>query len=174
MELVLVCLYLLAIIAANWSVATFGVQFAVVNSFVFIAFDLTSRDALHLRWRHKGLPLRMFALIAAGSLLSYALAGVREVALASFVAFAIAGIADTLVFAFLHQRSRLVRMNASNVVSAVIDSLLFQWVLVLLAFFPAISWEVFAVQVVAKIAGGLVWSYMLTKGDRAQLSIHTP
>ena len=63
---ILVAAYLVAIVPANLSVAR-GASVAIVNAFLFIALDLTSRDALHSAWRGRSLAWRMAALIATGS-----------------------------------------------------------------------------------------------------------
>ena len=99
---ILVAAYLVAIVLANLSVAAWGPSVAIVNAFLFIALDLTSRDALHSAWRGRSLAWRMAALIATGSLLSYALnRSAGPIALASFVAFAVSAALDTLVYHFL-------------------------------------------------------------------------
>jgi hypothetical protein len=154
----LIVVYLAAIVAANLLVTWLGPSVAIVNAFVFIGLDLTTRDALHEHWRERNLRLRMLALIGAGSLLSYALnANAGPIALASFVAFAAAGLADALVYAALGERTRLVRMNGSNVVSAAVDSVIFP----ALAFGLPLLIPVMLGQFVAKIAGGFVWSLVL-------------
>jgi len=151
----LIALYLIAIIIANLTVSYFGPSVAVLNAFLFIGFDLTTRDQLHERWKGRWLWLKMLALIGAGSIFSYALsANVGPVALASFVAFAAAGIADTLVYWLLGEKSKLLRINGSNVVSAAVDSLIFP----ALAFGLPILWWIVLGQFVAKVAGGFAWS----------------
>lgn len=153
----LVALYLAAIVAANLSVAAWGPAVAIVNAFLFIGLDLTTRDALHEAWRGRGLVWRMAALIGAGSLLSYALnRAAGPVALASFVAFAVSAGLDSLTYALLGRRAYLVRVNGSNLVGAAADSLLFP-TLAFGAFLPGII----AGQFAAKVAGGLIWAYVL-------------
>lgn len=156
----MIILYLLAIIIANLSVAQFGPSVTILNAFLFIGLDLTTRDYLHDRWQGKGLWLKMLALIGAGSLLSYALnANAGPIALASFVAFAGAGVADTLMYWALGEKARLVKINGSNVVSAAVDSLIFP----ILAFgFPILWWIVLG-QFAAKVAGGFIWSLVLSR-----------
>lgn len=158
----LVALYLVAIIAANLSVAAFGPAVAIVNAFVFIGLDLTTRDRLHEAWRGRRLLPRMAALIATGSALSYALnRAAGPIALASFVAFAVSASLDSLVYALLGRRAYLVRVNGSNLVGAAADSLLFP-TLAFGAFLPGII----AGQFAAKVAGGLIWAYVLAPPAR--------
>lgn len=152
-----VALYLAAIVAANLSVATFGPSVTIVNAFLFIGFDLTARDRLHEHWEGRQLVARMAALIAVGGLLSWLVNGAAgPIALASTVAFTLAAIVDGLVYALLGERTRLVRINGSNVVSAAVDSLTFP-TLAFGGFLPLIVLGQFA----AKVAGGLVWSLIL-------------
>lgn len=156
----LIVLYLTAIVAANLLVAQFGPSVTILNAFLFIGLDLTTRDALHERWQGRNLWRNMLLLIGAGSLLSAALnwqAG--QIALASFVAFAVSGVVDTLVYKALGERTRLVRMNGSNVVSAAVDSLIFP----ALAFGFPLMWSIVLGQFVAKVAGGFLWSLVLSK-----------
>lgn len=153
-----ITLYLLAIIAANLLVVKFGPSIAVINAFIFIGLDLTSRDYLHEQWRGKHLWWKMLSLIATGSLLSWFLnreAG--QIALASFVAFAGAGVVDTVVYWLLGERSRLLRINGSNVVSAAVDSFIFP----VLAFGWPPLWGIVLGQFVAKTLGGAIWSAVI-------------
>ena len=155
----LITAYLFAIVAANLSIAAFGPSMAIVNAFVFIALDLTTRDALHEAWAGRGLVWKMAALIAAGSLLSYALnAGAGRIALASFVAFAVSAGLDAAVYAALGGRGQLVKINGSNIVGAAADSLLFP----ALAFGAWLPWVVLG-QFVAKVLGGALWAFVLAR-----------
>lgn len=158
--MLLIGMYLIAVVAANLSVAYFGPASAVLNAFLFVGLDLTSRDGLHERWHGRHLWPKMCALIAAGSLLSYLLnqeAG--RVALASTVSFFVAGLVDAVVYALLARRSRFVRINGSNVLSAAVDSVLFPTI----AFGRLMPW-VIAGQFAAKVVGGFIWSLILRRG----------
>lgn len=160
----LITLYLIAIVAANLSVAAFGPAVAVVNAFVFIALDLTSRDRLHEAWHGRGLAWKMACLIAAGSLLSYALnAGAGRIALASFVAFAVSATLDTLVYGILGQKSYALKVNGSNIVSAAADSLIFP----ALAFGLPLLWPIVLGQFIAKVIGGALWAWVLARRHMA-------
>lgn len=156
--MIYVMLYLIAIVSANLLIAQFGPSIAILNAFLFIAFDLTARDALHEKWNGKNLWRNMVLLIGTGSLLSALLnINATPIAIASFAAFAGAGIVDTLVYRLLGERSRLVRMNGSNLVSAAVDSLIFP----ILAFgFPPL-WGIVVGQFVAKVFGGSIWSVFI-------------
>jgi hypothetical protein len=155
--MIYIALYLLAVVLANLSEAYFGPASTILNAFLFIGLDLTSRDKLHESWKNSYLWTKMFALIGAGSLLSWLLnreAG--SIALASFLAFAAAGVVDALVYHFLKERQWLVKVNGSNLFSALVDSVVFPTV-AFGSFLPAIVLGQFG----AKLCGGFLWSLVL-------------
>jgi queuosine precursor transporter len=136
----LVGLYLLAIVAANLAVAMFGPAVVIVSALLLIAFDLTSRDALHEAWHGQHLRRNMALLIASGSILSAVLdLAALPVAVASFCAFALSESVDTMVYSRLEARGWMMKVNGSNVVSALVDSMVF---LSLLAVLGGLPWSV--------------------------------
>lgn len=162
-QVFLIGLYLAAIVAANLSIAYYGPQATIVNAFLFIGLDLVTRDALHEVWRGRSLWLRMGALIAAGSLLSYALnQDAAHIARASFSSFLWMTTADMTVYHTLKHRPWMVRSNGSNLVGALVDSIAFP----ILAF-GGLPLGIMAGQFVAKVAGGLVWSWLLGRARPA-------
>jgi queuosine precursor transporter len=155
--MILILMYLAAIVAANLSIAAFGPAAAPFNAFLFIGLDITARDGLHERWRGRGLGVRMVALVGAGSALSWVIApAAGRIALASFVAFAAAGLIDALVYHYLRHRPLWAKVNASNVVSAGVDSVVFPTIA-----FGALLPVVIVAQFVAKVVGGAVWLWVL-------------
>lgn len=153
----LIGMYLAAIVGANLLVAALGPAVTIPCAFVFIALDLTTRDRLHDAWHGRGLVWKMAALITAGSALSYALnASAGPIALASFVAFAVSAALDALTYQVLHKRAYLVKVNGSNLVSALADSIIFPT----LAFGGLLPWLVLG-QFAAKVLGGVVWAWLL-------------
>ncbi|MCL4266064.1 MAG: VUT family protein [Anaerolineae bacterium] len=157
-----VILYLVAIVLANLSVAAFGSNMVIVNAFLFIGLDLTARDRLHDTWRGHHLALKMTVLIAAGSILSWVLnRDAAQIALASFVAFASASIVDAVVYHLLGNYPRWLRINGSNIPSALVDSLVFPTLA-----FGAFLWPIVLGQFLAKVLGGLVWSLVFRWWDR--------
>jgi queuosine precursor transporter len=152
--MIYIALYLVAIVLANLSVAAFGPSVAVLNAFLFIGLDLTARDQLHEAWRDNHLLLKMAALIATGSVLSYLLnRNAAQIALASFVAFAAAAIVDTIVYQLLGGYPRILRINGSNIPSAAVDSFIFPTLA-----FGQLLWPIIIGQFLAKTAGGFIWS----------------
>lgn len=152
-----ILMYLAAIVLANLSVVMFGPSITVANAFVFVGLDLVARDKLHDAWHGNYLWLKMAALIATGSVLSWLVnRDAGQIALASFVAFGLAGIADTITYHLLRNRAWWQRVNGSNVVSAAVDSIAFPTI-AFGALLPAIIIGQFA----AKVAGGAVWSAII-------------
>jgi uncharacterized PurR-regulated membrane protein YhhQ (DUF165 family) len=155
--IIIIALYLAAIVAANLIVARFGPSATIIVAFLFIGLDITARDRLHEAWRGRHLWIKMAALIASGSVLSWLLnRDAGPIALASFVAFAASGAADALTYHALRDRAWMVKVNGSNIVSAAIDSLVFPT----LAFGALLPWIVLG-QFAAKVAGGAVWAALL-------------
>jgi hypothetical protein len=162
--MIYVVLYLVAIVLSNLTVAAFGPGMTIVNAFLFIGLDLTARDRLHDSWRGNKLLPKMAALIAAGSLLSWLLnRNAGQIALASFVAFAAAATVDAVVYHFLGNYPRWLRINGSNIPSAFVDSIIF----------PTLAFGSFLLPIVlgqfaAKTLGGFVWSLVFRWWDGRQ------
>lgn len=157
--MIYVSAYLVAIVLANLSVLYFGPSAVYVNAFLFIGLDLTSRDKLHEAWRGNNLFLKMLVLVLAGSALSYLLnRDVYQIALASTVAFGLAAITDSIVYQLLSRRNRIIRINGSNIPSALVDSLVFPTIA-----FGSFSAVIVVGQFVAKVLGGFVWSLVIKR-----------
>jgi hypothetical protein len=155
MTKVVILLYLAFSIAANLIIADQGPDATKYVAFLLVGPILTMRDYLHRRWEADGLTLwgRMGLIVIAGSAFSYiASPDAGHVALASFCAFLIAGFLDTVVFQALRGEGLSTRVNASNLVSAGADSVVFFFI----AFNP-MMWDSTFTQWVAKISGGVVW-----------------
>ncbi len=150
----LVVIYLVAIVAANLSVAYFGPASTIVNAFVLVGLDLTTRDGLHELWQGRTFLPKMGLLIVVGSVITVFLNwGALQIAVASTVAFFAAALVDTAVYSMLHERVKLVKSNGSNLFSSFVDS----------ALFPTIAFGLFMPQIiigqfVAKFVGGFLWS----------------
>lgn len=154
-----IILYLLAAVLANLSVAYFGPSSTIVNAFLFIGLDLTARDKLHDAWQGKYLWVKMFLLIAVGSGISYLLnRNAGMIAVASLAAFGVAGVVDAIVYQFLHDKKWMIKVNGSNIFSALADSLVFPTI-AFGGFLPLIVMGQFT----AKVAGGFIWSWIIAK-----------
>lgn len=155
--MIYILLYLIAIVIANITVAVYGPSVSIINAFLFIGLDLTTRDKLHDAWRGRGLVWKMALLIAAGSAISWLLnRNAGPIALASFVAFASAATIDAGAYHLLRNKSWFARVNGSNVLGAAVDSVIFPT----LAFGGLLPWVTLG-QFTAKVAGGALWSLVL-------------
>ena len=153
-----ILIFLLAIVAANLSVAYFGPISTPINAFLLIGLDLSLRDHIHEKWHGRNLGLKMCGLICAGALITYLLnRNAGMICIASVVAFSAALIVDALIYQKLFHRSKMVKMNGSNIGSAAIDSILFPTIA-----FGFMPWIVLG-QFAAKTLGGALWAWILTR-----------
>lgn len=149
-----IAIYAAAMTLANLSVAIFGPWVSPINAFVLIGLDLALRDWLHVRLR----VWQMGALIACTGLLTYALnPSAGMIAVASACAFSAAALVDWATFSRL-RGSWLFRANGSNVAGAAVDSIIFPTLA-----FGVVMPHIVALQFVAKVAGGAVWAWALTR-----------
>jgi uncharacterized PurR-regulated membrane protein YhhQ (DUF165 family) len=146
--------YAVAMIAANLLVATFGPSVTAINAFLLIGLDLTLRDWLHFRLK----TWQMGGLIVGTGLITYGLNPASGmIAVASAVSFLAASIVDWAIFVKT-TGSWIKRANVSNTAGAAVDSLLFPTIA-----FGVLMPEIVALQFVAKVSGGAIWSYVLEK-----------
>jgi len=155
-----IVVYAVAMTLANLSVAAFGPWVSPINAFVLIGLDLALRDWLHVRLR----AWQMGALIGATGLLTYVLnPAAGMIAVASACAFSAAAVVDWTTFARL-KGSWLFRANGSNVAGAAVDSLIFPTLA-----FGVLMPHIVAMQFVAKVAGGALWAYALSRVTKAHV-----
>lgn len=151
----MILLYVLAMVAANMIVYVLGKWASPFIAFVLIGFDLTMRDVLHERLTR----LQMLGVICLGGILTLVLnPSAQMIAIASASAFALAALADWTVYTMMHKRGWMVRSNASNVVGAAVDSMVFPTVA-----FGMLLPHIVLLQFAAKVGGGFVWSLLLRK-----------
>lgn len=159
-----VLIYAAALVGANLSIAAFGPWVSPINSFLLIGLDLTLRDRLHDALSgQKHFWLRMGAIILLSAAVSYLInPAAGKIALASFVAFTLAGITDAIAYQWLRGKASttgyMARTNGSNVAGAAVDSLIFPTLA-----FGVLMPHIVALQFVAKVAGGFVWSLILRR-----------
>lgn len=151
--------YAVAMIAANLLVATFGPSVIAINAFFLIGLDLTLRDWLHVRLK----TWQMGGLIIGTGLITYLLNPASGmIAVASAVSFLVASVVDWAVFVKA-TGSWIKRANVSNTAGAAVDSLLFPTIA-----FGVLMPEIIALQFIAKVSGGAVWSFLLQKFQNEQ------
>lgn len=149
-----IAVYTIAMTLANLSVAAFGPSVTAINAFVLIGLDLALRDWLHVRLKI----WQMGGLIAFTGLLTFVLnPAAGQIAVASAVAFTAAALVDWGTFVKL-KGSWLIRANGSNVAGAAVDSVIFPTIA-----FGALMPQIVIAQFVAKVAGGAVWAWLLSR-----------
>ena len=147
-------IYIAALVAANLLVAWLGVWFSLVNAFVLIGLDLSLRDKLHDLWEGDKLPIKMGGLIATASIVSYAInPATGMIAFASLAAFCLSMVADSLAYEYLKGKDWMVRVNGSNIAGSAVDSVVFPTIA-----FGGLMLEIVALQFIAKVGGGYIWS----------------
>lgn len=161
-----ILLYLGAIVIANITISALGPAIgpwaSIVTAFLFIGLDLTSRDKLHELWHGNKFALKMGLLVLTGSALSFFLyRNSRDIAIASFLAFASANIVDTLVYQKLLNKPKFLKINSSNMASALVDSVVFPTIA-----FGGIMPIITIGQFLAKLLGGLLWGLWLFREDK--------
>lgn len=152
-------IYIAALVAANLLVAWLGPWFSLVNAFVLIGLDLSLRDKLHDLWEGHKLAIKMGGLIATASIISYAInPATGMIAFASMAAFSLSMVADSLAYQYLKGKDWMVRVNGSNTAGALVDSIVFPTIA-----FGGLMLEIVALQFIAKVGGGYIWSKILVK-----------
>ncbi len=150
MNAVLIGIYISAMVIANTLVWWLGPWFSPFNAFLLIGLDLTLRDVMQERFNR----WQLAGVIIVGGIITWAVnPAAKHIAVASAVAFLVAAVADWAAYSALRSRPWLVRSNGSNVVGAAVDSVIFP-TLAFGAFLP----HIIALQFLAKVAGGAIWS----------------
>lgn len=151
----MIAIYISAITAANLLVWWLGPWWSPFNSFLLIGLDLSLRDKLHDKhgfWTS-------LSLVASAGVISFSInPAATQIAIASVVAFIAAGIADAAVYQVLIKRPAMFRMNGSNVAGATVDSIIFPIIA-----FGVLMPHIVALQFVAKVTGGAMWTYALNR-----------
>lgn len=159
-EIICVILFVSVMAAANLSIAYFGPWFLPVTAFVSVGISMVARDYLNDIWSELpgGFWLRMFSMIVAAALLSFAVdSSAGTVALASVCAITGSAIIETLIFMSVIRFNWLIRSNASSFTGAVADSMIFP----LVAFgYGNVDgfWLLVLTQTATKSFGGFFWS----------------
>lgn len=146
--------YAAAMTIANLTIAAFGPWVSPINAFILIGLDLALRDWLHVRLKL----WQMGALIASTGALTYVLnPAAGQIAIASATAFTAAALVDWGTFTRL-RGSWLFRANGSNVAGAAVDSLIFPTLA-----FGVLMPHIVVMQFAAKVAGGALWAWVLSR-----------
>ena len=150
----LIALYAAAVIAANLLVAQFGPSITPINAFFLIGLDLSLRNYLSFKMDK----VQMALMIVGTGILSYLVnPAAGMIAVASGVAFTLAALADWLTFNTVSGQW-MKRNLAGNSVGALVDSVVFPTIA-----FGGLMPEIVLAQFVAKVAGGTVWGWLISR-----------
>jgi uncharacterized PurR-regulated membrane protein YhhQ (DUF165 family) len=157
----LIGLYLAAIVAANLITTHYArighPEASIYTAFALVALDLVIRDALHDWYRGRRRIAILGALVISGSILAYlANPDSAQIARWSAIAFAAAMTADGLTYQALLRLPWAERSNASNIVGAAVDSLVF-------CAGVGFPFLVGFGQFTAKVAGGVLFVLLLDR-----------
>lgn len=154
MTYLLICLYAFAVVLANLLVTLFGPSITPVNAFFLIGMDLALRNYLSFKMTRGG----MAVMIVGTGVISYTINPASGViAIASGVAFILASLADWATFNTVTGHW-MKRNLAGNSVGALVDSVVFPTIA-----FGSIMPAIVIAQFIAKVAGGSMWGWILSK-----------
>jgi len=157
-------LYLSSIVCANLLVKYLGAYGLWFSSFFLIPFDFVTRCLLHEKWNGLKLILRLFAITSIACGLTYALnVDAKLIAFASISGFTSAQLVAGIFYQFSKKKSWFFKVNMSDLVAIIADSIVFQIVA-----FGHEDWTVTSGQVAIKFTGGLLWYYILFKKFKLQ------
>lgn len=154
---VLVLVFLAAVVISNIVATRYGAIVTPYTAFLLVGLGMIIRKVLQNLWTGDQLVKRIGALILIGCALSWLV--VRDagmVALGSAVGFLVSGTIGSIGYAKL-KGSEPKRRGWSNIIEAVIDSLLF----IAIAFGWPPNFHVVYAQIMAKVAGGVFWALIL-------------
>lgn len=154
----LVITFLGAIVAANLITTQYGPSASIYNAFFLIGLDFVTRDRLADFWGTTRWA-KMAALILTGGAISYYLnRNAGSIAVASTVAFAAAELVEAVFYHFLRKRPWIERAPKAALVAAAVDSLIFPTIA-----FGGVLWSITAGQFFAKVAGAVVWTWVIAR-----------
>lgn len=161
--------FLTAFVAANLIVKHFGAYGLWISSLLLIPLDFVCRCIIHEKLRGFKLLATLFILTMLAATITILInANAVQVALASICGFAAAQVTAGLFYqiALAQHKSYFVKVNLSDLVAIVFDSIMFQWVA-----FSVISPQVTGGQILIKFIGGLFWYWIFFKLIKIQSKI---
>lgn len=163
MKLILFC-FLAAFVCANLIVKHFGPTGLWISSALLIPFDFVTRCIIHERFRGGKLILVLFLLTLSAAAITVLLNwNALNIAAASVCGFIAAQIGGGVFYQAHKYRSFFFKVNISDLVCIVLDSVVFQAVA-----FSMFSAGITGLQILIKFLGGLVWYLILFRALRLQ------
>lgn len=157
MQVIKISIYLLAFVLSNFIVLWFGATGLIFTALFLIPFDFVMRCMFHERWKGLELMIKLGVLIILSSAITYTInADSKSIALGSMFGFASAQIAAGIFYQLMIKKSYLVKVNGSDLIGILFDSVMFQFVA-----FSYIDLNITITQTLLKFAGGLFWYWIL-------------
>lgn len=157
MQAIRISVYLLAFTLSNLIVQHLGAQGLIITALLLIPFDFVMRCVFHEQWSGIGLIIKLGALTVAAGFITYLINKESiNVVMGSIAGYTGAQITAGIAYQILINKSYLAKVNLSDVVAIVSDSILFQ-----LVAFSEIDQKITLSQILLKIIGGLFWYYII-------------
>lgn len=158
-KIVFVLLYLTALVISNLVVKHYGAPGLYFASSVLIPFDFICRCIFHETWKGKQLVINLLILTVVSGIITIAInIEAVNIATASFFGIIAVQISAGITYQILKKTKYLYKVNISDIVAVIFDSLTFQ-----LIAFSVINWQVTSLQMLIKIIGGLIWYIIIFK-----------
>jgi uncharacterized PurR-regulated membrane protein YhhQ (DUF165 family) len=152
-----ISLYLGAFILSNFLVLWLGSKGLIITAIFLIPFDFVMRCMFHEQWKGKELILKLGALVFTASLITFLInQNSINIALGSMIAFASAQLLAGIFYQIFIKKSFFVKVNGSDAVGILIDSVIFQIIA-----FGVIDFNITISQFALKIIGGLFWYWII-------------
>ena len=152
-----ISLYLLAFVFANFIVLWFGSKGLIFTALFLVPFDFVIRCLFHETWKGMELFLKLGALVLIASALTYVInRDSLNIALGSACGFIAAQIAAGIFYQLTIKRNFFIKVNGSDAVGILIDSIIFQIVA-----FEIIIPSITLSQFLLKIVGGFFWYWII-------------
>jgi hypothetical protein len=149
--------YFFAFIFANFIVLFFGSWGLVFTALFLVPFDFVMRCYFHESWQGWELFFKMGALVAVSSIATFLInISALNIAAASCCGFIAAQACASVFYQLTIKRSYFVKVNGSDIVAIIADSIVFQIVA-----FSVFDFTVFLSQFVLKTIGGFFWYWVL-------------
>lgn len=157
MQVVKISIYLIAFILANFIVLHFGANGLIFTALFLIPFDFVMRCLFHETWKGKELVFKLGGLVIIASVLTFFINhNALNIALGSSGGFIAAQIAAGLFYQLVIKKSYFIKVNGSDAIGILIDSIVFQFIA-----FGNIDFFIMITQFVLKITGGLFWYWVI-------------
>lgn len=164
-----ICLFLIALTAANLIVKHFGAQGLWLSSFLLIPFDFILRCIFHETWRGYRLVMNLLLLTICAAIITIVVnAHAIFIAGASVGGFIAAQIGAGIFYqlSLKKRRGLFFKVNVSDIIAICFDSLIFQFIA-----FASFDWQVTTGQIIVKALGGLMWYFIFFRWLKIQNKI---